>query len=118
MACLLVPSRNRIHLRPSDLHFLSFNCGTISSAVSSLLYLRDAAGNHADTRTGTYIYDGDAAKAMTKVFDGQRGDAVVAAQEVGFDNLFEIVDGGPRGIETLIQHMRGMVFPWTEHETE
>ena len=30
-------------------------------------------------------------------------------KEVGFDNLCEIVDGRPRGIDTLIHHMRGMV---------
>ena len=82
-----------------------------SSAVSSVLYLRDAAGNHAETRTGAYIYYGDAAsfhelefrtrqriagtsgdqhiEAMSKVCDRLRGDAFVAAQEVGFDNLCE-----------------------------
>ena len=38
-------------------------------------------------------------------------DQRLAAQEVGFDNLCEIVDGRPRGIDTLTQHMRGMVFP-------
>ena len=36
-------------------------------------------------------------EAMFKVCDGLRG-AFVAAQEVGFDNLCEIVDGRPRGI--------------------
>ena len=103
-----------------------------SSAVSSVLYLRHAAGNHAETRSGAYVCFGDAAsfhewefrtrlrtagkhgdqyiEAMSKVCDGLRGDAFVEAQEVGFDNLCEIVDGRPRGIETLIQHMRGMVF--------
>ena len=50
--------------------------------------------------------------AMSKVCDGLRGDAVVAAQEVGFDNLHEIVNGTPRGIDTLINHMRGMIFPF------
>ena len=85
-----------------------------SSAVSSVLYLRDAAGNHAEPRTGAYIYCGDAAslhekkfrtrlriaksgdqyiEAMSKVCDGLRGDALVAAQEVGFDYTCEIVDG-------------------------
>ena len=48
-------------------------------------------------------------KRCPKVCDGLSGDAFVAPQEVGFDNLCEIVDGRPRGIETLIQHMRGMV---------
>ena len=33
----------------------------------------------------------------------------VAAQEVGFDNLREIIDGRPCGIDTLINHLRGMV---------
>ena len=49
-------------------------------------------------------------KQCPRVFDGLRGDAFVAAQEVGFDNLCEIVDGTPRGIDTLIHHTRGMVF--------
>ena len=100
----------------------------------------DEAGNHAETRTGANIYYGDAAsfhewefrtrlriacksgdqyiEAMSNVCDGLRGDAVVAAQEVGLDNLREIVDGRPRGIDTLINHMRGMVFPLTEHESK
>ena len=55
---------------------------------------------------------------MSKVCDGLRGYAFVAAQEVGFDNLCEIVDGRPYGIDTLIQHMRRMVFPLTEHESK
>ena len=101
--------------------------------------MRDAAGNHAETRTGAKIYFGDAAsfhewefrtrlriagktgdphiEAMSTVCDGLRGDAIVAAEEVGFDNLCDIVDGRPCGIDTLIQHMRGMVFPLTENES-
>ena len=42
---------------------------------------------------------------VSKVCDGLRGDAFVAAQQVVFDNLCEIVDGKPRGIDTLIQQM-------------
>ena len=118
------------------INFFPFVCGAMaSSAVSSMLYLRDAAGNHAETRTGADIYYGDAAsfrewefrtrlriagktgdqydEAMSKVCDGLRGDAFVAAQEVGCYNLCEIVDGTPRGIDTLINHMRGTVFPLT-----
>ena len=117
------------------IHFPLILSGAMaSSAVSSVLCLRDAAGNHAETRTGAYIYCGDAAsfhewefrnglriagktgdqyiEAMSKVCDGLRGDAFVAAQEVGFGNLCDIVDGRPRGIVTLIQLMRGMVFPF------
>ena len=51
-----------------------------------------------------------ATKAVSKVVDGLRGDASVAAQEVGFDSLRETVDGRPRGIDTLIRPMRGMHF--------
>ena len=89
---------------------------------------------------GAYIYYGDEAsfhewefrirqrsagktgdqyiEAMSKVCDGVRGDALVAGQEVRFDNLCEIFDGIPQGIDTLIQHMRGLVFPLTEHESK
>ena len=110
------------------------------SAVSSVLYHSDIAGNHAETCTGAYVYHGDAAifhewefltrlrftgrtcdqftEAMSKVCDGLRGDAFAAAQEVGLDNLCEIVDGTPHGIDTLIRHMREMVFPLTEHESK
>ena len=106
-----------------------------SSAVSSVFYSRDATGNHTETPTGAKNYYGDSAsfhewechtrlriagktghqknEALSKVCDGVRGDAFVAAQEVGFDNLCEIVDGRSCGIDTLdIQHMRGMVFPF------
>ena len=100
----------------------------------------DEAGNHAETRTGVNIYYGDAAsfhewefrtrlhiacksghqyiEAMSNVCDGLRSDAFVAAQEDGLDNLCEIVNGRPRGIDTLINHMRGMVFLLTEHESK
>ena len=33
-------------------------------------------------------------------------------------NLCEIVDGRPRGIDTLTRHGRGMVFPLTENESK
>ena len=81
----------------------------VSAAVSSVLYLRDVAGEHTETRLGSHVYYGDAAsfhgrefrtrlrvagntgehdiKAESKVCDGLRGDAFVAAQEVGFDSL-------------------------------
>ena len=45
-------------------------------------------------------------------------DAFIAAQEVGFDNLCEVVDGTPHGIDTLVRHMREMVFSLTEHESK
>ena len=127
----------KVYLRPGD-QFLFVFGAMASSAVSSVLYLRDAAGNHAETRSGAYIYYGDAAsfhewefrtrlriagktgdqyiEAMSKVSDGLRGDALVAAQEVDFDSLCEIVVVTPRGIGTLVNHMREVVFPSTEHE--
>ena len=57
-------------------------------------------------------------QAMCKVCDGLRGNAFVAAQEVGFDNLCEIIDRRPCGIDTRTNHMRGTVFPLTEHESK
>ena len=55
---------------------------------------------------------------MSKVCDELRGDAVIAAQEAGFDNLREIIDGRPCGIEALISDMRETIFPSTEYELE
>ena len=116
------------------INFFWFVCGTMaSSAVSSVLYMRDEAGNHAETRCRRlYIYYGDAAsfhewefrtrlriagksgdqciEVMSKVCDGLRGDAFVAAQGAVFVYLCESIDGRPCGIDTLINHMRGMVF--------
>ena len=93
---------------------------------------RDAAGNHAEMRAGAYTDCGNAAsfhdwelrtrlriagqsgdryiEAVSKVCDGLRRDAFVAAQEVGLDNLCEIIHGRSSGIDTLISHMRGMGF--------
>ena len=98
-----------------------------SSAVSSVFYSRDATGNHTETPTGAKNYYGDSAsfhewechtrlriagktghqknEALSKVCDGVRGDAFVAAQEVGFDNLCEIVDGRSCGIDTPISNI-------------
>ena len=55
---------------------------------------------------------------MSNVCAGLRGDAIIAAQEAGFDNLREITDGRPSGIEALISHMRETIFPPTEYEPE
>ena len=111
------------------INFFSFVCGAMAfSAVSSVQNLRDAAGNQTETRTSAHIFYGDAAsfhewefrsrlriarksgdqhlEAMSEVCDGLRGDAFLAAQEVGFDNLCEMIDGRPCGIDTLINHMR------------
>ena len=95
-----------------------------SSAVSSVLYLRAATGNRAETRTGASKKfprmefrtrlriagkSGDQhIEAMSKV----RGDAIIAAQEAGFDSLCGMVGGRPCDIDTLISHVQGMVFPF------
>ena len=111
-----------------------------SSAVSSALDVHNEVGNQAEISTGACIYYGDAAsfherefrtrphiacktfdqyiEAMSKVCDGLRGDAFVAAQEVGLDNLCEIIDGRQSGINKLISHMREMALPFTEHESK
>ena len=88
----------------------------------SSLYLRDAAGEQTESRLGSYVYSArlrvasETGDAVSKVCDGLRGNAFVAAHEVGFDSLCEIVNGTSRGIDTHIRHMREMVFPLTEHE--
>ena len=55
---------------------------------------------------------------MSKVCDGLRGDAFAAAQEVGLDNLCEVIDGRASGINTLISRTREMFFPLSVHESE
>ena len=57
-------------------------------------------------------------EAMSKVCGRLGGDASVVAQEAGFHNLCEIIDGRPRGIEALISQMRETVFPSTEYESK
>ena len=47
---------------------------------------------------------------MSKICDGLRGDACVAGQEAGLGNLCGNIDGGQSGLDTLISHMRGLVF--------
>ena len=141
-SCLLqaVAGREEIYLRTSEpfLFVCLWRHGILCNVISDE-NPRDVVQNHAETRTSAYIYHGDAAsfhewkfrtrfyvagntgvqhiEAMSKVCDGLRGDAFVAAQEVGFDNLREITDGRPRGIEALI-NMRETFFPSTEYESK
>ena len=74
------------------------------------IYFGDAANFHErEFRTSFRIAgkSGDQKKkieAMSNVCDGLCGDAFAAAQEVGFDNLCEMIDGRPCGIDTLINH--------------
>ena len=121
-------------MRPSDPSLFNFIVAPWDPLQgSSVFFLRDAAWIDAETRKGAHIYCGNAAsfhewefrtrlriagntgdqyiEPMSKVCDGLRGDAFVAAQEIGFDNLCEIIDGRPRGIDTLIQpHARNVFF--------
>ena len=121
-----VAGRAEIHLHPSRSHFFSFVCGAMAtSAISSTFYSRDVAENHAETSTGADISYGDAAsfhdwefctrsyiagksgdqlvEAMSKVCGRLRGDALVVAQEAGFDNLCESIDGRPTWYRTADQ---------------
>ena len=86
------------------------------------IYNGDAASFHewaCRTRLRIAGESGDQyVEAVSKVCDGLRVEAFVAAQEVGFDNLCEIVDGIPQGVDTLVQHTRRTVFPLTEHESK
>ena len=50
-----------------------------SSAVSSVLYLRDAAGNHAETRTNTHIYN----KFSRMGISHKVGAGLSAGEEIG-----------------------------------
>ena len=109
-------------------HFSFVSGAMASSAISSILCSRDVAENRPETRTDAYINYGDAGsfhewkfrtrlhivgrkgyqytEAMSKVCARLRGDAIIAAYEAGFENLREIIDGRPYGIEALINHMR------------
>ena len=102
-ACLLQAAQDL--LVSSDPPFFAFAGAMISSAVSSALYLRDAAGEHTETRLGSSAHNSDAAifyewelrtrlrvvgktgdlyiDADSKVCDGLLGDSFIAAQEVG-----------------------------------
>jgi hypothetical protein len=106
-----------------------------SAAVSSVLFYREEAKTHEETKKGNFVYWGEAvnyhewefrtklktvgksaaflAEAISKVVDGLRGDAFVVAQEVGLNDLFDV-----GGIDELIRKMREMVFPLTTHEAK
>ena len=82
-----------------------------SSAVASVLYSR-GGDNHSVTKSGSYVYYGDAAnyhewefrtrlrvksssyeedkyaEVMSKVVDGLRGDAFIIAKEVGLEKIW------------------------------
>ena len=55
---------------------------------------------------------------MSKVCDGLRGHAFIAAQEDGFYNLCEIIEERPRGIEEPSSHMREHGFHSSQYESE
>ena len=100
-----------------------------SSAVSSVFFLRDAAGIHAETRTSAYFYYGDAAKFPRNGISVQNYALLeklvintskqcqrsamdcVATHSLRHKKLASIVDGILRGIDALIQQLHGMVFP-------
>ena len=83
-----------------------------SSAVASVLFTRGGDG-HQVTKSGSYIYYGDAAnfhewvfrtelraktagtdptkyaEIMSKIVDGLRGEAFIAAKDIGVDKLWQ-----------------------------
>ena len=136
-----VATRGKIYLGPSD----PFSPRFLTAPWHHLLFpLYNTCTTRLETRlklsTGACIYYGDAAsfhewefrtrphiacktgdqyiEAMSKVCDGLRCDAFVAAQEVGLDNLCEIIDGRQSGINKLISHMPELALPLTEHESK
>ena len=113
------------------IHFFSFNCGAMdSSPVSSVLYLRNADGNHAETRSGAYIHYGDAASFHKWEFRTRLRIAGKLAINTPKRCPKSVTD---HVVMHLLQHkklasitcaklsmedrmMRGMVYPLTEHE--
>ena len=103
-----------------------------SSAVSSVLYLRDAAGNHADrvqAHTSTMeaqqvSMNGNSAldyalkvnlviKTLKRCLKTVMDCVATLLSRHKIDNLCEIIDGRPCGIDTVISRMRGMFFSLT-----
>ena len=92
-----------------------------SSAVASVLYSRGGTHPAETTKSGSYVFSGDAsayhewefrirlrikaagdeprfyAEAMSKVVDGLRGEAFIVAKEIGLDNIWTpgVVDDDP-----------------------
>ena len=113
-----------------EIHLLFFILrGAMASfVVSSALYKHNETGNHTETRAGSMngnfaLDDALLVKLVTntsKQCQKSVTDCVAAqsvAAQVGLDNLCEIIDGRPSGIDTLISQ-REMVFPFTEHVSE
>ena len=91
-----------------------------SSAVSSVLFIPDNNTNPKTTKTGAFIYSGEAssfhewefraklrmqgaaegkhAEAMTQIIEALRGDAFNVSQQTGIDTLM-----GEKGLESLIK---------------
>ena len=116
-----------------------------SSAVASVLYTRGADNSYATTKSGSYVYFGDAAnyhewefrtrlrvkasgqeeeryaEAMSKVVDGLRGDAFIIAKEVGLDKIWDpgsALIGIEPGVDVLITAIKLSVFPLTTYEAK
>ena len=112
-----------------------------SSSVTSVLYHHNASDNTRETKSGSYIYQGDAAsfhewefrtllrvkgkkgdgylESASKVVDGLRADAFTVAREVGLDTLYKPgSDTEKSGIVLLVEAMKAAVFPLTTHEAK
>ena len=95
----------------STLRVVHERAGEGSSAVSSVLYNRGDRAHNEETKSGSYVYSGDATnyhewefrtklrmkgknaeqypEAVSKIMEGLRGDAFIIAQEVGLDILWD-----------------------------
>ena len=117
--------------------------GEVSSAVSSVLYNRGDRASTEETRSGSYVYSGDATnfhewelrtklrmkgknaeqypEAVSRIMEGLRGDAFIIAQECGLEVLWDpgsIQTSTEPGHEVLIAKMKEHVFPLTTHEAK
>ena len=102
-------------------------------AVASLRY--DAASGVEETKGGIFVYDGTASrfhewefrtrlrwtstkkedqpKAMNDIVAGLRGEAVLAAMEIGLEELLK-----EDALDKLMEVMRGIVFPQARAEAK
>ena len=104
------------------------------SAIASLIFSRGETGALTTTKSGAFIFSGEAARdhewevrakillmppadkrleQVPKIIEGLRGDAYIVAEQLGIDTLSE-----PDGVRASIAAMNKMVFPYVESEAK
>ena len=104
------------------------------SAIASLIFNRAETGALTTTKSGAFVFSGEAARyhewefrtkillmvpaekrleQVPKIIEGLRGDAYIVAEQLGIDTLAE-----PDGVRALIAAMNKMVFPYVESEAK